>query len=148
MMHRHNEWMERKHGSYQAGEWYLWAPLCGHRFLLLARSQFLYFFTHAIEGISSTIDSCCQSWWENVSSSTWPVCKAWTPNEGGCPSYMTPGGPCQPQDSLYHRMQCLMTIHSGYLGPIRIPERNRNLLIYSETSFHLPRGSQSELVGL
>ena len=40
-----------------AGEWYSWASLCGHGFLLLPRAQFLYFFTHAIEVISSTIDT-------------------------------------------------------------------------------------------
>ena len=31
------------------------------------------------------------------------------------------------------QVQCLMAIHTGYLGAMRIPERNRNLFTYSDS---------------
>lgn len=127
-------WMNGKEnsGGYHAGEWCLWASLCGHRFLLCAGSQSLYFFTHATEVLPSAIDSCCQSWREDVWPSAWPGLQS-AHRECGCPSCMVPAGPRQPQDSLHHRVQCLRAIHTGYLGPMRVPERNRNLFIYSDS---------------
>lgn len=119
--------------SYHAGEWYSWASLCGHGFLLLPGAQFLYFFTHAIEVISSTIATAVRVDGKMCDPHLACVCKKVHCLMNGAvlpPWFMW--GPCQPQESLYHRMQCLMTIHTGYLGPIQLPERNRNLLIHSE----------------